>query len=104
MTFAEAVAALDAEGKYGAKRPSMRGYAKALPVEGDGGKTVALVGADGSAATFVYRDGLVRDLGDDWDDWAVNSEMMNALVFADDWFISPADGLELSRTGGGGRM
>lgn len=102
MTFAEAVAALDAEGRYGAKRPSMRGYAKASPVEGGEtpaeAKKVSLVGADGSAATFVYRDGLVRDLGDDW---AVNSEMMNALVFARDWEIAPADELEKARAGQG---
>lgn len=102
MTFAEAVAALDAEGKYGAKRPSMRGYAKASPVEGGetpaNDKTVALIGADGNAATFTYRDGLVGELGDGW---AASSEMMNALVFARDWEIAPADDLEKARAGKG---
>ena len=102
MTFAEAVGALDTEGKYGAKRPSMRGYAKASPVGGEDApandKTVALIGADGTATTFVYKAGAVCELGEGW---AASAELVDALVFARDWEIAPADDLEKARAGKG---
>lgn len=102
MTFKQAIDNLDHEGKMGAKRPSMRGYAVVVPVAEDlGVKNIALVAADGTRSSFSYGGGGVEKMDGEW---KLDQEMMNALVFADDWFISPADGLELSRTGGGGRM
>lgn len=102
MTFKQAIDNIDYEGKMGAKRPSMRGYAVVVPVAEDlGVKNIALVAADGTRSSFSYGGGGVEKMDGEW---KLDQEMMNALVFAEDWFISPADGLELSRTGGGGRM
>lgn len=103
MTFKQAIDNLDFEGKMGAKRPSMRGYAVVVPGPGEDlvKKNISLVAADGTRSSFSYGGGGVEKLEGEW---KLDQEMMNALVFSDDWFISPADGLELSRTGGGGRM
>lgn len=97
MTFADAVAALDAEGKYGAKRPSMRGYVYAEALDGEA-KRVDIVGHDGLAGSIDWRGGVVEAVGGDI---AFDPERLTAFVFARDWELAPKDALERSRTGEG---
>lgn len=114
MTFREAVKALDAEGVYAAKRPSMLGYVyKQMPqpdnsiegleisVEGVPATVNAVVVAkDGRSFAFaVMQDGssfagLAGEI-------SMDAEKFNAFVFADDWEIAKREELEKARAGAG---
>ena len=94
MTFKIAVEALDNSGEYGAKRPSMRGYVF---------KEAACV-AEGEPLAeakphLVAADGTRKELGTD--EMMLTKELLNALVFADDWELAPRVELEKARSGEG---
>ena len=111
MTFKEAVRNLDAEGKYGAKRPSMLGYAYKETAIDDGATAGGTAGA--ASVYVVAKDGskITIDLAfDDRGDIkgaenissvALTAELATALVFAGDWELAPRDELEKARAGEG---
>lgn len=111
MTFREAVKALDAEGVYAAKRPSMLGYAykeTAIVDEATAGGTagassVYIVAKDGSKITI---DLAFDDRGDikgaeGISSVALTAELATALVFASDWELAKREELEKARAGEG---
>lgn len=108
MTFKEAVRALDGAGEYGAKRPSMTGYAvktaevdettrktirETVEVKGRGDGSIVFDMADGSVSGLHIGDGGKLEL---------TAEQFNAFAFADDWNVEKAAELEKARTGAGG--
>lgn len=107
MTFREAVKALDAEGVYAAKRPSMLGYAykeTAVCNESESQSTVVnIVAKDGSKITI---DLAFDDRGDikgaeGISSIALTAELATALVFASDWELAKREELEKARAGEG---
>lgn len=102
MTFREAVKALDAEGVYAAKRPSMVGYAFKSVQNADGtdagGVRVVVMAKDGTTAEIALSaSGLAEGVkGIDAD-----VEKFNAFVFAEDWELSLRAELEKARAGEG---
>ena len=111
MTFKEAVRNLDAEGKYGAKRPSMLGYAyneTAIFDEATAGGTagaasVYVVAKDGSKITIdlAFDDRGDIKCAENISSVALTAELATALVFAGDWELAPRDELEKARAGEG---
>ena len=111
MTFREAVKALDAEGVYAAKRPSMLGYAyKETSVcnESESQSTVVkIVAKDGSAISLDLvadeRNGIkgVRVGREAVSPVALTDELATALIFADDWELAKREELEKARAGEG---
>ena len=105
MTFKEAVRALDGASEFGAKRPSMVGYAvKTAEVDETTRKTiretVEVKGRESGATTFTMEDGVLSFAGGG--DATLTAEQFNAFVFADDWNVEKAAELEKARTGAGG--
>lgn len=110
MTFKDAVKALDAEGVYGAKRPSMLGYAfkETLPgeAEGKGTPVVHIVAPDGSKTTITLEEDMrsrVFATGVESAKGAteLTVEALNALALADDWELADRAELEKARAGKG---
>lgn len=113
MTFREAVKALDAEGVYAAKRPSMLGYVyKQMPqpdnsvegleisVEGEPATVnVVVLAKDGRSFAFaVMQDGSFAGMAGEI---SMDAERFNAFIFADDWEIAKREELEKARAGEG---
>ena len=107
MTFKEAVRNLDAEGVFGAKRPSMLGYAfkeTAVDNEQETQETsVNIVAKDGSSISFKLVIDERRETRGvkDISSVALTDELATALVFAEDWELARRDELEKARTGEG---
>jgi hypothetical protein len=99
MTLRNIINSLDAQGEYAAKRPSMNGYCKKLPVEAedDGRKTATLAFygrvEDAPVFKFAIENGVVTGIEGEP---SATVEFINALL-ADDWEIGKADELEKAR-------
>lgn len=95
MTFKQAVEALDNQGEYGAKRPSMRGYAFKETTDAAEGEAPAE-----AKLKIVARDGTATTIGE-CGAMTMTGEMFDAFVFADDWELSKRAELEKARAGEG---
>lgn len=95
MTFKQAVEALDAQGEWGAKRPSMRGYAHKETEPGPDEQAPGEV-----KLKIVARDGTATAVGE-CGAMTMTGEMFEAFVFADDWELAKRAELEKARAGVG---
>lgn len=104
MKFAEVVTALDADGKLGAARPSMRGYAFRKVEAGNEDREpqdgIGIVAPDGSVKTVEMLG--EKSVASVPDGWTMSAAEFEAFVFADDWTTAPVEELEKARTGEGG--
>lgn len=98
MTFREAVASLDGEGRYGAKRPSMTGYAAKIAAE-DGSVRVVVKGRGDACVEFSLADGAAVGFADG--SVSLTAGQFAAFVFANDWMVADAAELEKARVGAG---
>ena len=116
MTFKDAVVRLARQSRGdnldGAKRPCMRGYVRA-----SAGISATEPGEDGEAPqTYAANIAIVSPGGEERrlevsernggayitglsEGWKVTAELMDALIFADDWELAPLDELEKARQG-----